>query len=314
MSVTLRPVLRNDRLALNVAIRNLSAHKVAGRIVLSRTGTTGTETLIEDKPETILQQSEKTAELALPLSITADISTGSALRVAYGTHQSRPLRLAPVPFRDAPPSIDGNLAEWRDIPAIELNSQDQFTRNFGTWTPRDASGKVRFWVTTDTVHVAAEVTDDDPMFNPHGPVEMWKGDALELYIGFKGPGGRTVIDKACDFQLGIAPTCNAGKPVAFIFHKDVTIADARIATARTADGYVIEAALPLSAFGQPPHAVKPGSILWLDTAINDLDSDDWAPAGNEPGRSLMWNGTGSNWIDPTNWGIGVVRQFKTPQN
>jgi len=49
-------------------------------------------------------------------------------------------------------------------------------------------------------------------------------------------------------------------------------------------------------------------LIGLDAAVNDLDRDDWAPAGNEPGRALMWNGTGTNWIDPSGWGMAILRR------
>jgi len=114
-----------------------------------------------------------------------------------------------------------------------------------------------------------------------------------------------VLDKKVDFQVGIAPDCEKKRPIVFLFHEDRILEDAKVAAQKTQTGYVIEASIPLKHFGSP--VLSSGSLLGLDAAINDLDKADWAPLGNDPGCALMWNGTIRNWIDPSNWGMAVLK-------
>jgi len=63
---------------------------------------------------------------------------------------------------------------------------------------------------------------------------------------------------------------------------------------------------PLAEFGEV--SLKDGMALGFDVALDDLDAGDIALAGTDAGRQLMWNGNSQNWIDPSGWGMLVVRK------
>jgi polysaccharide biosynthesis protein PslG len=202
-------------------------------------------------------------------------------------------------------NIDGDLLEWANHPAAELNRKQQVFHQGTPWSPADASAAARVAVTPDTLYVAVAVTDDDPLHHPFDAGEMWRGDSVELFVGFCGPASRTVINKACDVQIGLQPKSD-GSGTVFRFHFDEVIETARIASQKTPEGYTIEAAIPLSALNLAAAAVEPGDVLALDFQLNDLDEDDFAPAGVSRGNRLAWSGSGSSWIDPSEYGLLII--------
>ena len=222
----------------------------------------------------------------------------------FNGFQSKPMHIYPVKYSEQGPEIDGDLNDWKTVPYMTINRKDQITRGAEGWTPKNASVEAQLWMTKDTVYFAAQVYDNAPVNNPYAPVEMWRGDAFELYLGFGGPTRRTIIDKSREFQIGIAPVTKEGKPMVFKFHEDKILQDALIIVKKTSVGYNLEVAIPFSRFGQ--YKLDEGILIGLDLALDDLDEGDTAPAGNDPGRALMWNGGNMNWIDPSGWGIGIL--------
>ncbi len=244
--------------------------------------------------------------IPVPPSVHEAATSSFEWLLRFGPVEARPVRGIPVFVGGPEPNVDGKLDEWAGDTAMEINGRTQISRNVGLWSPRDASARVKVRLTPEHLCVAADVTDDDPMVNANPPVQMWKGDALEIYFGSGGPTGRTVIDKSREFQIGIAPVTKTTGPVVFLFHEDKVLSGAKVAARRTSRGYALEAAIALKDLGVSPARLAPGGFIGLDAALDDADRDDWAPAANDPGRALIWNGTGANWIDPSNWGLGVL--------
>jgi hypothetical protein len=164
------------------------------------------------------------------------------------------------------------------------------------------------WFTDKSVCLAAWIVDDDPAFNKNKPNELWKADSLELYLGFEGPTKRTVINKEIEFQLGLAPASDEDRPLVFMYHADRILDASKIAIKKTDSVYTLEAEIPLSEFGESIGDLKDGMLLGFDAGLDDLDRDDWAPEANDPGRAMMWNGTGMNWIDPSGWGLLILKE------
>lgn len=227
-------------------------------------------------------------------------------QLKFGDSESRPFFVHIAALRKDYPNVDANLDEWASVPMLEIGKEEQITRGREGWTPQDASAKVGFWFSPDTLYVGAHVTDDDPIVNDNPPNLIWKGDALELYLGFDGPTRRTVLNKECEFQLGIAPTCSEKRPLVFLFHEDRILGSVIVAAQPVENGYVLEAAIALKELKKAAERLRDGMFLGLDVALDDLDGGDWAPEANTPGRALMWNGGPMNWIDPSGWGLAVV--------
>ena len=304
MTIQLRPYMEENALKLQATVINQSPWYLKGALSLVEIRTAAPKILMKKDVGIVQPQATWREDLLLDKKIVTEYKTPFSWQLKFQDKESNPFRIYTAPFRDNAPVIDANLEEWKDVPALVINRKEQITRGPEGWTPSDVSGEVYFWFTPDAVNVAARVTDDDPMYNTQPPNFIWKGDALEVYLGFDGPAKRGVLNKKVDFQVGIAPDCEKKRPIVFLFHEDRIIEDAKVAAQKTPDGYVIEASIPLKEFGSP--VLSSGSLLGLDAAINDLDKNDWAPAGNDPGYALMWNGTTRNWIDPSNWGMAVL--------
>ncbi|GAB4317728.1 MAG: hypothetical protein Kow0059_10920 [Candidatus Sumerlaeia bacterium] len=307
LTLLLRPDLNDGQLTAQLTVINQSQLTSSGRLVLldHDADRPDVETVLAEMAAfTVDSGASRSVEFPLDLNGLLARRRPSTWRATMGDISSRPFSVYPITYRAAGAVVDGRLDEWAGIEPVRLNRSDQLQRGAEGWTPDEVSGMVRVWVTSNTLFLAADVTDDQPFYNPHQPVEIWRGDAIELYLGFKGPTRRTVIDKTIEFQLGLAPTYADGAPIAFYFHADRRLNLARVAAEQAPAGWTLEAEIVLSELGD--FTLKPGDVIGFDVAINDLDPGDWAPEGNDPGRVLMWNGTGNNWIDPSGWGMAVI--------
>lgn len=308
LDIVLRPVEMDGKLIARVIITNYSANAIEGELHLNQR--------IENESDSTVMMSRPGISLAPNTAQQIDLEIDRKLVEKYrkaatwwaklGHSASRGISIYPIIMKKKSLQIDGDLKEWSELPAAKLQFKEQVLRGKEDWARTSASGEVKLWATPDAIFLAADVMDNNPIFNPHKANELWRGDAIELYLGLGGPAARTVIDKSIEFQIGLAPTYAGGEPVAFLFHVDRIMEKAIVAAKKTENGWALEAAIPLSELGN--FEIKPGMLLGFDTAINDQDPGDWAPEANTPGRSLMWNGTGSNWIDPSGWGMAIVTE------
>jgi len=307
LALALRPYVEGGQLHLEASMTNQSGRAMREPLRVMEYGPDG-ERVVGERKQEPLQPNEARKVYFPGETIGAESYESPALWVLhYGSTPSEPFRVGIARFSNKEPTIDGDLSEWGEIPPMTVADDRQINRNSGSWTPEDASAEIRAWFTGDTLFLAADVTDDAPIHNPSPPLKMYRGDAVEVFIGFRGPSRRTVIDKAFEYQIGLSPTSNAGKPSVFWFHKDVPIDNAHIEVRKTEKGYAMEASIPLAELGVPDLPLAAGRLLAFDVTLNDLDPDDWAPAGNDPGRSLSWNGGSMNWIDPSGWGMVILR-------
>lgn len=305
VNVTFRPYLEKDKLRSHVRLSNQSSKTVRGDIRL----TDGKQNArVADQTLAPMATTERSLPIPAPfLSFDAPVAEW---RLEWGPYQARRFRVYGARFSDREPRIDGDLSDWHGVPSIEISGAEQITRNPSGWSRTNASARCQAWFSPHALCFAASATDNDPMVNVEAAPMIWKGDSLEVYLGVEGPTKRSVIDKAVEYQLGFAPTYEGGRPLAFWFHKDVLIDSASVAAKKSPTGYVLEGRVPWSAIGVDPARIRAGALLGFDVKLNDLDRGDLAPAGNLPGRDLVWNGTGANWIDPSGWGIAVLKRSR----
>jgi hypothetical protein len=145
-----------------------------------------------------------------------------------------------------------------------------------------------------------------PLINPHERNEIWRGDGLELYLGFEGP---TLAHQygEHDYQIGISPGNDGKNPTVWNWKpkaKDapasgVLIDKAKVAVAQTAKGYIIEAMIPLEAINE---TVETKKVIAFDIAVNNKKT----PEAEAKEEVLMWAGDGANWRDPSNWGAAII--------
>lgn len=242
-------------------------------------------------------------EWAVKLDITFDITGDRKFSVKKN--------FAVVPFLEsAPITIDGVLNEWSGFPAIRLGKREQLLeeREADSWNPYDISGVIKLCADKNNIYIAADITDDVGGINPYKDGDIWRGDGIELYLGFNGPTGDNWYGEG-DFQIGLTPGYNDTQPFCWIWKVgklNKRFDSAEIASKKSDSGYTIEARLPIEELGVGE--LQSPKLLGFDIALNDLDD----PEAKEKDFVLMWNGTNQNWRDPSGW--GVLKLLSPPQN
>jgi polysaccharide biosynthesis protein PslG len=209
-------------------------------------------------------------------------------------------RFAVTPLADTAPTIDGKLNEFSRAPKMLLDSAGQVTHGEFT-NPGNVSADVRALWTRDGLYVGADITDDFAMMNEYGAGgEVYKGDALEIYVSPRGYDGQYYVDKKLgDRQFALSPGRNGVGAVVSDFEKE--IAGSKIAVARRQGGYTMEAFIPVAAFGG--YVPARGDIIGWDVQVNDRDDYQ----GSAETQALMWNGDRMNWLKAGKWGMAVVK-------
>jgi cell division septation protein DedD len=176
-----------------------------------------------------------------------------------------------------PPTLDGRLDEWVLFPFIELHAETAAFKEGGPPYPPPADASMYLQLGWDSTHlyVAARVFDDLLM---NDSAEVWKDDEIEL--GFDGDHNLTGRDPG-DHQYTFNPN---GRITDFAVP---TTLDAFIGPLR--DGWVVEAAIPLSVFHNDP--IVTGKVIGFTFALrDDDDGDSWDV-------KYVWQGvsTSSHW-------------------
>lgn len=303
----LRPYIDNNKLNIDAVISNYSSKNKYEKLILTESIKKESKTIIKKENISIKAGEVKHVDIPVDENIVMNYKEPVNWFLEYENVQSQLFRIYTANFSDVPPVIDGELEEWKSIPYLEINQKEMITRNPEGWSTENASAKAKLWITPDSVNLGVRVYDNDAIINKNKAVEIWKGDSLELYLGFNGPVKRTVIDKKIEFQIGLAPTYEGNKPIIFLFHEDRILDKAKIAVVKLEDGYKLEASILLSELGNPK--IQKDMFIGFDIALDDLDTNDWAPQDNLPGRALMWGGNNMNWIDPSGWSMAILKKF-----
>lgn len=189
-----------------------------------------------------------------------------------------------IPLKPDPPlAVDGNLEDWASVPnAIVLESPGQVVWGKAAWTgPADLSGTVRIAWRTDHLFIAAAVTDSVVRQTQRGD-GIWKGDHVELYLDTR-PGEEPARDAFGEgqFHFAFSPGSftHTGDPLldsppqAFCYTPTAgSVEGITVASARSQDGWTIEAAIPWALLG----VANPvsGMPLRFELGLSDTDSDD----------------------------------------
>lgn len=200
-------------------------------------------------------------------------------------------RLYGMPITIRPMEMDGRLDDWQSIPFVELGAEDRSV----------FAGRVGLAWSQDYFFVAADIQDGTPLINSHSEGEIWRGDALELYLGFEGPTTDEIYGKG-HFHLALAPAGEGLK--AWNWQSKRADGGAPIvgltgAVQKTSSGYTIEASIPVSEFDQQILGTR---SIGLDIHLNNSND----PEADKPAEILIWNGNDLNYKNPSRWGIGTL--------
>ena len=268
-----------------------------------------------------VQFSDRTATddapaIALPTSVveeTAVSPTDAPLDIAPTA--TLPATATTVPPGDgaveasmmaAPPTVDGDLAEWSSI-AAAASSTNRVYSAAGWDGSDDLTAVWQLAWDNSNLYVAVTVTDDTHVQTASGN-QIFRGDGVDMQFD-------TVRDadfgdglSPDDFQITLSPGDFAGSsPTAFRYRGTAggAILDApgghnvTVAAQQTGTGYTLEAAIPWTDLN-----LTPAAGLTIGLALNANDNDTPGTAVQEVMMSHMPNRTLTN---PTTWGTLTLR-------
>jgi serine/threonine protein kinase len=169
---------------------------------------------------------------------------------------------------ERPPHIDGNLSEWRGKSYSVQNPVFKPENWQGWW---DLSGVFFIAWDADDLYLGVEVTDDQYVQNESGRT-MYKGDDVEIQLDAQLEAD-FVEDKlnADDHQIGLSAGNFADRPPeAYVWlpsERDGTMIE--VAAHRTANGHVLEAAIPWWVLGVQP---QPERAYGFALSLSDNDT------------------------------------------
>jgi 3',5'-cyclic AMP phosphodiesterase CpdA len=174
-------------------------------------------------------------------------------------------------------TVDGKLDEWTGTKAWALNLITGFTVPSASTSPNGASVRVAY--DDKNLYLAIKVRDNHVVTEGREP---WQRDGVEI---FWDP--RPANEQNGPFTLPcrqlLLPVPAEGKPLeVFTNPQDQVLSKAvRVQMVRDDEGYVLEAAIPLSCIAKD-FVAAPGKSLRIDISMNDKD----APMGQNTIRTL----------------------------
>jgi hypothetical protein len=199
----------------------------------------------------------------------------------------------------SPPTIDGDLSEWADVPAF---TSPHIVEQEDSW---DGTLDITpLWHLTwdeQNLYLAVAVEDDVHVQTREAKF-AYLGDSLEVQFdtNLQADDDPGVSDD--DYQYVISPGNFADRPAgAFRFRgnaagqmSDFIGSQTAVVAIQTADGYNLEAAIPWADLSLQ---AADGMVIGVAFSINDLDTPGTAA------QELMLSHVASRrWLDPSSWG------------
>jgi len=233
-----------------------------------------TSTPVRPSPTPTLTRAEREAQVASRLRLRQ--SSGEII-FAYRTER--------------PPYIDGHLEEWREK-SYSIQNPVFKPENWQGW--RDLSGIFFITWDTDNLYVGVEVTDDQHVQNESGRT-MYKGDDIEIQLDAELEAD-FAEDKLSDddHQIGLsAGNFDDRPPEAYVWlPSERSGAMIEMAARQTANGYVLEAAIPWWVLGVQP---QPERAYGFALSLSDNDtpgtSEQECMVSTSPNRTTYSNPT-----------------------
>ena len=222
---------------------------------------------------------------------------GATVKTAAHAH---PVPRGKVALVKSAPSLDGSGSGWENIPATPISATDLVQGKVAN--EADSSALFRLAHDGRTLFVDVEVKDDRIVSNiaPNDIRGHWRSDSVEICLD---PAAGAEDTMGC-FKLGIFPFDTTGvvraarDADANQGPMEETAPGTRIASRRTADGYRIQAAIPLREIGV---SLEKSRRLGFNLIIYDGDKPDAAPGENINKSRLAWaprpgvNGRPEDW-------------------
>jgi len=199
------------------------------------------------------------------------------------------LKDSPRPIR-----VDGKLKDWPESRVVLMDREDFVAEGRGFWQgPADGSAKVYLTYDAEYLYLAAVVMQDHPPVNTRDGAELWNGDCIELMVSSR-QGPLDPFFSTGDSHIGLAPGNGAAHPRGWCFHRDREVQGLRISSRKTNTGYLLEAAVPLAAFGGLE--VGPDRTARINVAVGFA-----GPVSGDRLFAIDLTGRARSWRDPGSW-------------
>jgi hypothetical protein len=185
-------------------------------------------------------------------------------------------------------TIDGDLKDWSadGIAAIATTQSLADESAPGAWRgPYDSAAAVRLRWDDTTLYLAARIFDDHQVL-PREAKTAYEWDCLELFLS---PDGKAIAQ-----GLLFPFAADSTGPKAWWLHKGSDLGS-RVVCTPTANGYVLEAAIPWTGLGITPQV---GASIPFSFALDDTDT-----AGHKRKSVLVWQGDTGNFASTKKWGV-----------
>ncbi len=207
-------------------------------------------------------------------------------------------------------TIDGSLDDWTaaGIKPIEINKPEQVAIGKPYWLGAEKqSGKIYIAFSDNTLYFAAEIKSPQGIKNKQELGKIYDGNSIEIFLGFNNSDPEREMYTESDYQIGISPGYFLKsenkwkvKPSVYCYNLNTPIKDAKVKVKPVKGGYIIETAIPSSAFAG--WAVDDGTEIGFDIGI-----DDAGDKGFSRKVQLTWSGDKDGWKNPKGWGIANIK-------
>lgn len=205
-------------------------------------------------------------------------------------------------FISNPPVTDGALDDWPATPTVRSAHRVYAFSGWDGSNDLDAVWQLAW--DEGRLYIVVQVTDDIHVQMQEGAL-VYQGDSVELQVDMNPGAGATRVNPATS-QVILSPGDFAGGPPSAARFRGTDDGELpyapghsiEVAARQTADGYVLEAAIPWADLNLTPAA---GTRLGLALNANDNDTPGVARQevmmSSEPGRTLT---------NPSTWGTIIL--------
>jgi hypothetical protein len=165
-------------------------------------------------------------------------------------------------------SVDGKLTEWPQRAFVTLSRAQGNLESGKISSPSDLSAWFAVGWDNEHLYIAVDVQDNESL-NRQAPQDLWKDDAVEIYVDPQNDG--LTWNDPQDFQLGLSPVSADNRPESWAFFQKRKPREEEMKSAirRYRDGYQMEIALAWSFLGADSR-----TGVGFTLAVHDRDTAD----------------------------------------
>jgi len=209
-------------------------------------------------------------------------------------------------------TIDGSSADFKKlgIKPVIIDTQKQVAIGKPYWLGKEKqSAKVYVAFDDEAVYLCAIVKSPKHRANKYKGGDIYKGNSIELFLGFDNSDPEREMYTETDYQVGLSTGWYSSKtkklknkPTAFIYTTEESITgQVKIKVKTTKTGYILEAKIPSDVF--EGWDIEDGNEIGFDIGVDDVGD-----SGLLRKIQLTWSGDKNGWQNPKGWGIAKIKE------